>query len=95
MADKAKKKILYFIKDAVATEAEQKAAAELGTSMFRNARGVSEVGGEALETCDGVAGSVPPSYEKKFKRVDKGPVTEPAKEPAKAATEPGKEPWKK
>jgi hypothetical protein len=61
--------ILYFTKGAVPTEAEYAAAEQLtGKVVFRNAAFVSP--DLSIERCDGVAGSVPEVYAKKYKRVD-------------------------
>lgn len=56
-------KILFFV-DGMAPSAEDLAAASEinGQVVFRNARAVPSEG--ALETCDGVAGKVPPQYSK-------------------------------
>lgn len=56
-------KILFFV-DGMAPSAEDMAAASEinGQVVFRNARAVPSEG--ALETCDGVAGKVPPQYSK-------------------------------
>jgi len=54
-----KPKILFFIKDAVPTEAERLEASEIvGNVVFRNA----SIKTEFPEACDGVAGAVPDLY---------------------------------
>ncbi len=58
----AKKKILYWLKDGVATEAQEEEGRSVG-AQFRNAY-YAEEGGEddPIEKCDYVMGDVPASY---------------------------------
>jgi len=58
-------KIIYFIRDGVPTDEEMKDAYRYGGGVvFRNASFVPAAG--CLESCEGVAGSVPGRYAAKF-----------------------------
>lgn len=79
------KKILYFINGGTPSEEDRQAALRVGTLMFRNALSTGSF--DFVEECDGVAGAVPPGYEK-FPRVDVIPAPPPPPAPPITAPEP-------
>jgi cell division septation protein DedD len=87
-----KKRILYFIAGIAPTEAEERAALSLGTTIFRNAQ--SYYDGDFVEPCDGVAGCAPEAYLKKFPKVDEKKLKEPKSDskPAPVVAQPSPPP---
>jgi len=63
-------KILFFVDGHAPTSDDFKEAAKLSANVvFRNARAVPSEA-HSLETCDGVAGKIPPLYAAKFETAE-------------------------